>query len=343
MVAILWLVLAGIVLYTVGMAALKDRGLLPDWLRLSGPITTIHTGRGRALLERLAAPRRIWRAWGNAGIGVALVVMVGMALLVASAGWGILTRPEATPAYDPQHMLVIPGVNEFLPLSAAHYIIFGLLVGLVVHEGGHGLLCRVEDIEIDSLGLALFTVIPIGAFVEPDEASQAAADRGARTRMFAAGVTNNFAVTLLAIVLLFGPVMAAVGPAAGAGVGDVLAGSSADEAGLSFGDVIVKVNGTDVANASALDARLDAVNSSTVAIELRQGGPPIPVDRRLVIMGGSPAVLRDIDTGGDMLPRIQAVNGTAVRTEDDFATAVADRTIIELTTSAGTTTFPVGA
>jgi membrane-associated protease RseP (regulator of RpoE activity) len=342
MVSVLWWVLGGIILYTVGAAALKDRGYLPDWVRLSGPITTIHTGRGRALLERLSAPKRAWRAWGNLGIGIAAVVMVGMTVLVATAAYGIVTRPEATPSYDPQHMLVIPGVNEFLPLSAAHYIIFGLLVGLVVHEGGHGLLCRVEDIDIDSLGLALFTVVPIGAFVEPDEASQQAADRGGRSRMFAAGVTNNFAVTVLALVLLFGPVMASIGPAAGAGVGDVLPGSSADEAGLGHGDLIVGVNDTRVESGAELDDRLDAVAGSTVAIELARGDT-VPVDRRLVIMGGSPAVLGNVSTGGDMLPRIEAVNGTAVRTEAEFANAVADRTVAEVRTSGGTTTFPVGA
>jgi membrane-associated protease RseP (regulator of RpoE activity) len=342
MVSALWYVLAGILFYTVGMAALKDRGLLPDSIRLSGPITTIHTGRGRAFLDRLSAPRRFWRAWGNVGIGVAAVVMVGMTLLVATAAYGILTEPEATPSYDPQHMLVIPGVNEFLPLSAAHYIVFGLLVGLVVHEGGHGLLCRVEDIEIDSLGLALFTIVPIGAFVEPDEGSRRAADRGGRTRMFAAGVTNNFAITLVAVVLLFGPVMASVGPAPGAGVGDVLPGSSADEAGLTFGDVIVGVNGSAVENTAQLDRRLDAVAGSSVAIDLRRG-ETVAVDRRLVIMGGSSAVLRNLTTGGDMLPRIESVNGSRVATEQEFHAAVANRTVATIETTGGSATVPIGA
>ena len=342
MVSVLWWVLAGVVLYTVVMVALEDRGYLPASIKLSGPITTIHTGRGRALLERLSAPTRLWRAWGNLGVGVALVTMVAMTGLVASAAYGILTRPEATPAYDPQHMLVIPGVNEFLPLSAAHYIVFGLLVGLVVHEGGHGLLCRVEDIEIESLGLALFTVVPVGAFVEPDEASQQAANRGSRTRMFAAGVTNNFAITVIALLLLFGPIMASIAPVAGAGVGDVLPGSSADEAGLAHGDVIVGVNGTAVENTADLDRRLAAVQGSTVAIDL-QRGETITVGRRLVIMGGSPAVLGNLSMAGDMLPRVEAVNGTAVETERAFAAAVADRTVAELRTTGGTTTVPVGA
>jgi membrane-associated protease RseP (regulator of RpoE activity) len=341
MVSVLWYVLAGVVLYTVGMAALKDRGWLPDSIRLAGPITTIHTGKGRALLNRLAAPKRFWRAWGNLGIGIALVVMVGMTLLVATSAYAIITQPEAAPAYDPQDMLVIPGVNQFLPLSAAEYIVFGLLVGLVVHEGGHGLLCRVEDIDIESMGLALFTIIPIGAFVEPNEESQAAADRGERTRMFAAGVTNNFAITIVALALFFGPVMASIGPAAGVPVGDVLPGSSADRAGLSHGDVIVGVNGTTVEGPDALDRELNALTGSTAAVELRRG-ETVPVDRQLVIMGGSPAVIGDLSLGGDMLPQVETVNETRVATEREFRSIVRNRTVIELETSAGTTTMPVG-
>jgi len=39
--------------------------------------------------------------------------------------------------------------------------------------------------------------------------------------MFAAGVTNNFAITILAFALLFGPVVGAIGVAPGAAVGGV--------------------------------------------------------------------------------------------------------------------------
>jgi membrane-associated protease RseP (regulator of RpoE activity) len=160
--------------------------------------------------------------------------------------------------------------------------------------------------------------------------------------MFAAGVTNNFAITLVAVVLLFGPVMASVGPAPGAGVGDVLPGSSADEAGLTFGDVIVGVNGSAVENTAELDRRLDAVAGSSVAIDLRRG-ETVAVDRRLVIMGGSSAVLRNLTTGGDMLPRIESVNGSRVATEQEFHAAVANRTVATIETTGGSATVPIGA
>jgi hypothetical protein len=150
MVSTLTLVLAGVLLYTVVAMALRARGMLPSYVRVQGPITTIHTQRGKAFLDWLAGPKRFWRAWGNFGVGIALVVMVGSFLAVVFAAYSSVTSPQQTAITEPQNVLVIPGVNEFLPLSAAPEIVFGLLVGLVVHEGGHGLLCRVGDIDIDS-------------------------------------------------------------------------------------------------------------------------------------------------------------------------------------------------
>ncbi|MFC6769120.1 site-2 protease family protein, partial [Natrinema soli] len=208
-------VLLGLLLYWLAVIGLRNGGYLPDYIGTQGPILTFHTKRGRVLLDRLARPKRFWRAWSNIGVGIALVVMVAMfAFLIQAAITALSTPQMATSAVrQPRNVLVIPGVNDFLPLSATPGIVFGLLVGLVVHEGGHGLLCRVEDIDIDSMGIAMLAVLPVGAFVEPDQESSKSASRGGQTRMFAAGVTNNFAITILAFALLFGPVVGAIGVA----------------------------------------------------------------------------------------------------------------------------------
>ncbi|MFB6143108.1 MAG: site-2 protease family protein [Halorientalis sp.] len=341
-------VLVGIVLYTGVAMALRAWGRLPDAVRVQGPITTIHTKRGRAFLDWLAAPRRFWRAWGNFGVGIALVVMVGSFLMVLFAGLRSVQQPEATAVQNPQNVLVIPGVNEFLPLAAAPEIVFGLLVGLVVHEGGHGLLCRVEDIDIDSMGLALFTLVPVGAFVEPDEDSRERASRGSQTRMFAAGVTNNFAITIVAFALLFGPIIGSIAVVDGVPVGDVAPGSAAAAAGIERGAVITAVAGRPVANASELDAVLRENGDRTVTVR-RKEGPPVTVNRTLMLTRAVPGVLdgrapgEGVNLTGPTPPRIIAVNGTPVFTEQDFAAAVANRTVVRLTTTAGNATIPVGA
>jgi len=335
MVSTLVWVLAGLLAYTLVATALQTWGILPSSVRVSGPITTIHTQRGKRFLDRLATPKRLWRAWANVGVGIALVVMVGSFAAVLLSAVTIFNQPESTVITQPQDALVIPGVNQFLPLSVAPEIVLGLLVGLVVHEGGHGLLCRVEDIDIESMGLALLAVIPMGAFVEPDEESQATADRGDRTRMFAAGVTNNFAITVLAFALLFGPVVGSIAVAPGVPVGGALNGTPAADAGIDRGDVITGVNGDRVANASEFDAAL-ADADRTVDVSLQDGNTTTV--RRSVIVT-SAVVDGPLATG----TTIEGVNGTTVGTERAFHVALENRTTARLATTNGTVTLPVGA
>jgi membrane-associated protease RseP (regulator of RpoE activity) len=343
---LIW-VLVGVFAYSFIGFFLKSRGVLPSSVRVQGPLTTLHTKRGRDFLDWLARPKRFWRAWSNVGVGITLVVMVGTFALLVFQGLSILQNPPApTQVNQPQNFLVIPGVNDFLPLSVAPEIVFGLLVGLVVHEGGHGLLCRVEDIDIESMGLVFLTLIPVGAFVEPDEDSQRAADRGGRTRMFAAGVTNNFAITIVAFALLFGPVIGAVGVAPGMAVQGTFDGAPAATAGIGSGDRILSVAGENVSAESELDSVLSSTDDRTVDVVVDSGDGPrtVPVERSLVVVGsvgGNPANLT-VSAGDDPIA-VTAVNGTRVYTRADLREETADATFARLSTSRGVVTVPVGA
>ena len=343
MVDPLLLVLAGVALYTLAALALKARGYLPPSVKVSGPITTLHTKRGRAFLDWLASPGRFWRAWGNFGVGIALVVMAGMFIVVLQAGLTSVFDPQpATPVNEPQNVLVIPGVNDFLPLAAAPSIVLGLLVGLVVHEGGHGLLCRVEEIDIDSMGLAFLAFVPVGAFVEPDEESRRRADRGAQTRMFAAGVTNNFLVSLVGFLLLFGPITTAIVPVAGVPVGDTLSGSAANETAMEFGDVVTAVDGQRVTSQAEMDATLANTTDRQVTLGL-ESGDSVTVDRYLIVTRAVPGAVPGIDLRGAEPPRVETVDGEAIYTEGGFRDQVREDPVVNLTTDRGSTEFVAGA
>jgi len=115
---------------------LRNRGALPDSVRVSGPVLTLRTLRGRAFLDRLAAPKRLWRAVANLGLGGALVAMVGSFILILSSALSaIRTRPalrDPTAAELPHY----PRRERLPPLSVAPEIVAGLAVAMVVHEGG---------------------------------------------------------------------------------------------------------------------------------------------------------------------------------------------------------------
>ncbi|TKX76649.1 metalloprotease, partial [Halorubrum sp. SD626R] len=112
----LFWVLTGVLAYSAAMLWLDERGVLPDSIRVSGPILTLRTLRGRIFLDRLARPKRLWRAVANLGLGGALVAMVGSFVLIINSARTTLDTAQPAAIQQPQNFLIIPGVNEFLPL-----------------------------------------------------------------------------------------------------------------------------------------------------------------------------------------------------------------------------------
>lgn len=145
------------------------------------------TERGMGFIDKVARYKWFWKVFGSAAI---LIGILGMALVVFSLAFSIYsTYILRVPSEGA--MFVIPGVT--IPFW---YGIFALISVLVVHEFSHGILARSENISIKSMGAILVTIIPIGAFVEPDEEELKSAARVKRMRVYAAG---SFANILLAI------------------------------------------------------------------------------------------------------------------------------------------------
>ncbi len=141
-------------------------------------------------------------------------------------------------------MLAIPGVNDFIPFTFAVW--FGLIATMVVHEFGHAILCRVEGIRVKSMGV-LLAVIPIGAFVEPDEGDQEKTRGLAKMRMFGAGITNNILLGLACFALVVFLLGFAV-PVSTPLIHGVYVGSPADTAGIVPNSIIHEVNGIPVSS-----------------------------------------------------------------------------------------------
>ncbi|MBI5223736.1 site-2 protease family protein [Candidatus Micrarchaeota archaeon] len=92
--------------------------------------------------------------------------------------------------------LMLPGVN--LPFIEG---ILALAIVLIVHEGAHAVLARIGKIPILSSGIVLFGIIPIGAFVEPDEKELSNSDTLTQTRVLVAGSTSNLVTSSIFFVL----------------------------------------------------------------------------------------------------------------------------------------------
>jgi len=213
-----------------------------DNISLYGPFVMIKTERGKKTIDKIAKARNFWKAYGNISIGVVFAAMILMFLLLLYQAT-LVSRIPADKAPSPQMMIGLPGVNPLIPIW---YGILGLAVAMVFHEFAHGILTRVADTKVKNLGL-LYLIVPMGAFVEPDEEAVAELPREERVRMFAVGpATNIFTAFLFVLVFAWGFMDALEPEQEGMLVLRVTEDLPADEAGIEPGMVIVSVNGTPI-------------------------------------------------------------------------------------------------
>ena len=214
-----------------------------------GPVIMIKTTRWLTLIDRLSRPKRFWRGAITAGIPLVVLGMLSfLALFLLLTLTVLRTPPEPSVYTAPRNVLLIPGINQFIPLWWGWVALF---VTMAVHEFSHGILCRVEGIRVKSMGIALLAA-PVAAFVEPDEGElfgseddddKPKASRAARIRILSAGVIANFVVAALALALFFGPVIGAIAPMDRVVVVDVAPGSAADLAGFERQMILLSAGG----------------------------------------------------------------------------------------------------
>jgi membrane-associated protease RseP (regulator of RpoE activity) len=236
-----WLIALGLlVAYVAFVVWLVQTGRLQKWnlSLMLGFALMVRTQRGKGTLDFLARPRRFWNFMGDLGTVLSLVGMVAMTLLFFVTLVVSLSPNSGVEPLAGNEILVIPGVNPFVPLW---YGLIALILTLVVHEGAHGVLARANDMRVKSLGL-LIAVVPIGAFVEPDEDDLKAAPRRRRLRVFAAGPAVNVATATLALVG-FAMLMGSTVPVPGVHIANTVQDAPAAEAGLEAGDSVTALNG----------------------------------------------------------------------------------------------------
>jgi membrane-associated protease RseP (regulator of RpoE activity) len=249
-----------ILAYTLIAVYIRDRGLFSDRIMFFGPIMAIKTERV-GFFDWFQKLRRPLRAYATLGVIMVVVVSAFMTLALLLAVPQLLVHtPEPTGIYDPRNILAIPGVNQAIPITAAVFI--GLLLTIVIHEFGHAILARVEDMRVRSMGI-LIAVIPIGAFVEPDEADVDAAKGMPKIRMFGAGITNNIVAGLICFGLMFLLVGMAT-PLAVPLVQGVYKDFPAADAGLQGYSVITEINGIPVTDQEEISAIMDRTRPGEV-------------------------------------------------------------------------------
>jgi len=250
------ILVALVALYAIIAYYIHSRNLWADHIVFYGPIMAIRSRRV-GFFDRFTRFHRFLRVYGTIGAIIVIFVSVAMvALLVLALYSNVVTPQHPTAVNDPRNILVIPGVNQFIPFTIAVWL--ALFFTLAIHEFGHAILARVEKLKVSFIGV-LWCVIPIGAFVEPDETEFEKLHGLPKIRMLGAGITNNMVAgfaCFVMLVLLLGMAVPLQTPM----VNTVYKDYPADQAGIVAGSVILSVNGIPVTTIDGVSTILNTTH-----------------------------------------------------------------------------------
>lgn len=173
-----------------------------------GPALMIKSTKNKGILDAVAK-RLPAKFIGK--LSTILVVFGGLlafAMLLYEAILLTIIHIPTSAAPPLNEYLALPLINPFIPIG---YGTASLVFAVVIHEMFHGIVARKQGIKVNSVG-GLFFIIPVGAFVEPDEKEIMAADPVVRRRIIAAGPGINLIIAAICIVLLVFVMMPASAP-----------------------------------------------------------------------------------------------------------------------------------
>jgi len=291
------------------------------WKRLNislyGPVMILKTKRGTRSIEYLARPEAFWNAYGRLSIFVTLtataVTTLFLIYLATNTGEGVAT-PESLPGQR-----IEPPAAGYWVTGA--YVVFSFAIAILLHEYAHGIMSVVGKIKLTSMGV-LILVLPVGAFVEPDDKELKASTRSRRAGVYAAGPAANIFFAIACFALLVG----VVGPNAtpverGALVIDIAENSPASLYGISTWSEVLSVEGEPVMNGTQMTLVSFAEPGELVSVEVLYQS-----ERYTVEVPGGVVVHRvfegpGLDTGLEPGMIIESLDDSPINSISEFRSA----------------------
>jgi membrane-associated protease RseP (regulator of RpoE activity) len=235
------------------------------------PLILIHTPYGLKFFDKVSQTRAArFYAKFNTYL-MPLITIMALFLIIGSVAalFSSETIREGARGVGPQANLLIPGLNPYLPIWEGW---IALVVTIIVHEAGHGIIARVYGVKVESTGLVLFLGLPIGAFVniERDELNRISTKQ--KSSILTAGPMTNIvlaAISLFVILLITSTLVITkpMDPASyGVVVTNVNQGSLAESIGLDKGTTIQQIQNNQIRNPVELNDNLNANLGKLVTI-----------------------------------------------------------------------------
>jgi membrane-associated protease RseP (regulator of RpoE activity) len=215
------------------------------------PLIFIHTPFGLTFFDMVAKTNaaRIYARFNT--YLMPLITVFAISLIIISL-MGIFSNAAArdfTRNVGPRANFLIPILNPFFPVT---YGLIALIITLVIHEAGHGIVARVYNIKVESTGILLFLGLPVGAFVNIEQEELKKASVKQKSAILTAGALNNMVIAAISLIALYfvvstlTPLAISSKPQFGVEVAGVNGGSLAEKLGLSKGSVIQTIAGQKV-------------------------------------------------------------------------------------------------
>ena len=206
-----------------------------------GPMVMVKTKLGTKLMEKWCVYTRFWRFFGTLSLIISAILMVTI-ILIMVIGIGNFVSNLSAPGLGIEYALAIPGLNPLLPIW---YGIIGLAVSMIVHELAHGMQTRSNGMRVDSTGL-LIAVVPMGAFVEPNEEDVRKSSRRVKLDLYSAGISVNFITAIITFTLFAGLMLGGISSDYGSNAAVYsMTGDSPAFGEIPNGSIILTVDGVE--------------------------------------------------------------------------------------------------
>ncbi|MDT7901240.1 MAG: site-2 protease family protein [Acidianus sp.] len=195
-----------------------------------------------------------------------ILAMIGGITMIYYVIFGLIFHPQSTTVrLEPRLEPIIPGVT--ISLSCLPYILLALGISVTLHELSHAVSATSNKINVKSGGFILLGIFP-GAFVEPADEEFMTSSLPAKIKILAAGI----AVNLILAGIFFPLAMFLPGYfSQGLVIEGVIPHSSAYNASIQAGDIILSVNGIRTNTINSLTTALHQSTNYTIVLKAPNG------------------------------------------------------------------------
>jgi Zn-dependent protease len=230
----------------------------------------IHTPFGLNFFDRIARTKaaRIYSEFSTYLMPLITVLAIALFFIALTSMLSNPAAREGVRDIGPQANLLIPGLNPLLPWT---YGWIALVVTIVIHEAGHGIVARVYDAKVESTGLVLFLIFPIGAFVNIQREELEKTPLRRKCSILTAGPLNNMILAVASLIALFF-VVSNLSPLPGFDetssvmVEEVRSGSLAEQMGITQRSIIQTIDGKEIISLNDVGEVLRSSKGETIDV-----------------------------------------------------------------------------